>query len=183
MNRIFALLPHKTGAFLLTIFCFTSIASAQSAACPALVQRALDTTDQSCAATGGNEACYGNVQIEAQAAPDAETFDFAAPGDRVSLTQIQSLQLSSMVEPDEWGMALLRLQPRLANVLPGQNVTLVMFGNVKIDQQIDSAGDSGPMQAFFFRSGIGTTLCDEVPRDGLLIQTPKGLGQDLVYDQ
>lgn len=33
------------------------------------------------------------------------------------------------------------------------------------------------MQAFSFRSGIGEPICAEVPRDGLLIQTPAGIGE------
>lgn len=37
----------------------------------------------------------------------------------------------------------------------------------------------GPMQAFYFRSGIGQPACVEAPRDGVLIQTPRGVGRVL----
>jgi hypothetical protein len=33
--------------------------------CPAIVQAALAATHQACAATGGNQACYGNVTLSA----------------------------------------------------------------------------------------------------------------------
>jgi hypothetical protein len=42
----------------------------------------------------------------------------------------------------------------------------------------------GPMQAFYFTSGIGNPQCDEAPADGVLIQTPEGAGQiDLLVNE
>jgi hypothetical protein len=35
----------------------------------------------------------------------------------------------------------------------------------------------GPMQAFYFRSGVGDTECAEAPESGMMIQTPSGLGR------
>lgn len=35
----------------------------------------------------------------------------------------------------------------------------------------------GPMQAFYFRSGIGDAPCAEAPDSGLMIQTPEGVGR------
>ena len=34
-----------------------------------------------------------------------------------------------------------------------------------------------PMQAFYFKTGITQTGCEQAPQDGILIQTPKGAGQ------
>jgi hypothetical protein len=34
-----------------------------------------------------------------------------------------------------------------------------------------------PMQAFYFRTGITETVCEEAPKDGILIQTPEGVGR------
>ncbi|MBI5667075.1 MAG: SH3 domain-containing protein [Chloroflexi bacterium] len=34
-----------------------------------------------------------------------------------------------------------------------------------------------PMQAFYFRTGVGETDCAEAPGDGILIQTPEGAGR------
>jgi len=34
-----------------------------------------------------------------------------------------------------------------------------------------------PMQAFSFRTGLGSTTCAEAPADGILIQTPEGAGK------
>lgn len=40
-----------------------------------------------------------------------------------------------------------------------------------------SAGTFGPMQAFYFSTGIGQPACRTAPEDGVLIQTPKGVGR------
>ena len=159
-----------------------------------------------------------------------------------------------------WGVALLRVQANLPDTLPGQNVTMLLFGDVAIENAggtrasitqriiantnlnvrggpgttyailgvlgsgqravadgrtsdsrwlhiqrdegsagwvianaITATGDInqlpviganenperryGPMQAFYFRSGIGDAGCDNVPASGMLIQTPQGVGE------
>ncbi len=37
--------------------------------------------------------------------------------------------------------------------------------------------DWGPMQSFYFTSGVGDRPCDQAPDSGILIQTPKGAGK------
>jgi hypothetical protein len=50
-------------------------------------------------------------------------------------------------------------------------------GDVELLNTIDPAEPVvGPMQAFFFRSGIGDAPCAEAPESGILIQTPEGAG-------
>src|SRR6185369_17918656 len=55
------------------------------------------------------------------------------------------------------------------NTLPGQNVTMLLFGESELSTVEDNAS------AFIFSSGIGQIACDEAP-NGLLIQTPEGVG-------
>jgi hypothetical protein len=40
-----------------------------------------------------------------------------------------------------------------------------------------SAPVFGPMQAFYFQSGVGDAPCAEAPASGILIQTPEGVGE------
>src|SRR5688572_6659991 len=62
----------------------TSIALAQGElTCPAIVQTALDSTRLMCSDIGRNQACYGNVMLEAQPQPGAENFTFDSVGDLV----------------------------------------------------------------------------------------------------
>lgn len=142
--------------------------------CPVIVQEALDAIDLACADTGRNEACYGNVSINAIPREDveADTFIFEQQGDVVPVSTIQTLQLAPLDrETGAWGVALLRLQANIPDSLPGQNVTFLAFGDVEIE-----SGSEG-MDVFFFHSGVGDAACEEAPESGLLIQTPDGVGE------
>jgi hypothetical protein len=237
-------------------------AVAAQADCPTIVQSALDATDVACDGTGRNQACYGNINLNAVAQEGIPEFDFDAPGDIVDVAGLQTLELEPLdAASDIWGIALMRLQANLADTLPGQNVTFLLFGDVEIRNAVETnvepvtlnvtsdgdinvrsgpstnderiAGLSGgqsvitngrvedgswlrieledgtsgwvsaelvttdgditmlnvvdplalpppplnPMQAFYFKTGVGDAPCEEAPDSGILIQTPEGVGQ------
>ncbi|MFW5691963.1 MAG: SH3 domain-containing protein [Chloroflexota bacterium] len=238
-------------------------------ACPVLVEEAIAATDTLCTDIARNEACYGNVQLIAESQPEVTEFTFDNPGDIEAITDILSLSLSAMSAPDEWGVALLRVQASLPDTAPGQNVTMLLFGDVRIENrgqvapptititantninvrsgpgtnnravdvfdanteaiadgrnaagdwiriiledestgwvfadlvtvEEDASVDSlnvtdetraasgaifGPMQAFYFTTGVGLPQCQEAPQDGILLQTPGGVGRvDLLINE
>jgi hypothetical protein len=236
--------------------CITLVAAAQTD-CPTLVQAALSTVDAVCTETGRNQVCYGNISLTATPRDGVNNLAFDTSGDRASVTDIQSLQLSSMsVTDDSWGVALMRLQANLPDTLPGQNVTFLLFGDVQVDNaatdapqlSLTTTGDVnvrlrpstdtnnvmtslrsgqtvvatgrladdswvrikvegdvrgvgwvsadfiegdlnelaaveldapswGPMQSFYFQTGVGDRPCAEAPDSGILIQTPEGSGK------
>jgi hypothetical protein len=51
----------------------------------------------------------------------------------------------------------------------------LLVGDFSTLQPVTSA-TSEPMQAFILSTGVGGTICDNVPQDGLVIQTPNGAG-------
>jgi hypothetical protein len=117
---------------LFLILCFVQAAIAQ-ADCPAIVTAAIVTATESCAGLERNQACYGNVTLAATPRADAPSFTFDQAGDVVNVADIESLRLSSMSLTDEtWGVALMQIQANLPDTLPGQNVTLLLFGEVVI---------------------------------------------------
>lgn len=145
-----------------------SIAVAQQDTCPDLVADALAATDSACTGISRNQACYGNISINAELADDELTFD--QQGDTVDLTDIERMTLSPYIEADSsWGVALLSVQANIPDTVPGQNVTFLLFGDV----DIANAGDA--MEAFYFSSGVGTAGCKEA-QNGILITTPQGVG-------
>jgi hypothetical protein len=110
--------------------------------CPSIVQAALDATDEQCSATTRNQACYGNVNLQATPQPDTDDFTFSTPGDIVTVSAIESFSLSSQVEESgEWGVALMQLQANIPDTLPGQNVTFLLFGDVQITNGVESNTD------------------------------------------
>jgi len=62
------------------------------------------------------------------------SFSFDQPGQTVPITSIQKLELSSLDSASQtWGVALMRVQANLPDTAPGQNVTILLFGNVSIE--------------------------------------------------
>jgi hypothetical protein len=174
--------------FLVFTFLAPVIALAQTVDCPSIVEDALSATDNACEDTGRNEACYGNINLFAEPQENVPDFTFEQAGDRVKLETVKSLALSPMdTVMDIWGVALLRVQANIPDTLPGQNVTFLLFGNVAIENaqsEVETSSDAtpspaaapqyGPMQSFYFKTGVGDAPCAEAPDSGILIQTPKG---------
>jgi hypothetical protein len=126
--------------YLIWLLLTTIIAVPVAAAldCPTVVATALQTTDELCEATGRNQACYGNVQVDAEPQPGVDSFKFDEAGDRVNVTEIQSLRLSPMaVASGEWGVAMMRLQASIPSSTP-QDITLLMFGDVQVENAVQT---------------------------------------------
>ena len=100
--------------------------------CPTIVDAALVLADQSCAEVGRNQACYGHEQLDAKLKPESALF--SASGDLINLADVESLTVGNMDGDGHWGIALLKVQASLAETLPGQNVTMLLFGQVAISE-------------------------------------------------
>ena len=226
------------------------ISVAAQGSCSAFVDLALESIDDTCQGVSRNEICYGHSRVSIES--DNAEIEFSQPGDIASLIDVQSIEASAYLEPDEWGLALMQVQANIPDTLPGQNVTFLLYGDVSLrnadapsitlsatvagnanvrsgsstssaiagslsaNTEIElsgrnEAGDwvyftggslsgwlfaslaqidgdvmtlavvaddytgeviSSPMQAIYFTSGIGQYECNEIPSDGLLIQTP-----------
>lgn len=246
---------RRTVLIVLVLLLFVSIVYAQES-CPAIIEQALVLTDESCTGTERNQVCYGHGELSAEFSAETSVA-FAQSGDIAGVERLQKLVISPMdVDLASWGVALFKLRANLPETLPGQNVAVLVFGDVEIEpeptevatlvemtantaanvrnrptteggvlqaltrDQVVTAngrladgswiriqlpgdashvgwvsgsllvGDSaaldvvtpaeelyGPMQAFYFKSGIGTAACAEVPESGILIQTPEGAGR------
>jgi hypothetical protein len=252
--------PMRKLVWMLVVGLWATAAAAQ-ADCPTIVQNALDATDAACEGTGRNQACYGNIHLDAIPQEGVADFTFNAPGDIVDVAGVQTLDLQPLdAASDIWGVALMRLQANIPDTLPGQNVTFLLFGDVEMTNAVESnvepvtfevtvkddadvrsrpstdfgrivrlfSGDTAtangriedgswiritlpdeqigwvaadlvttdgdislldvvnpadtgavvnPMQAFYFKTGLGDAPCDQAPDSGILIQTPEGVGQ------
>ncbi|MCD4684791.1 MAG: SH3 domain-containing protein, partial [Anaerolineae bacterium] len=108
--------------------------SADTNSCPDIVARAWESLDDACADGARNTACYGHILLDATPQPFVTDWQFETVGDLANLAEIQSLQLSSMdLTEGLWGVALITLQANIPAALPDQNVSLLMFGDVQID--------------------------------------------------
>ena len=108
-------------------------AAQENETCLEQIQAALTSSSEVCSDMGQNQACYGSQPVQAVAIDGATDFSFAAPGDLADLNAIDSLQLSPLNSPDEWGVALMQVQVNPPNTQPDQYMAMVLFGEVMIE--------------------------------------------------
>ena len=150
----------------------TAIAE-KNASCEVLIQRAIQASGDYCGNTGSNNACYGNTTIKADLAP-ASTQRFSERGDIVAVKELSRLTAAPLnLDTNEWGIAVFKLIANLPRSLPGETVTMVVFGNTTLD---NASGNSDSLESFYFSSELGQIVCEKVPFDGLIINSPDGGG-------
>ena len=169
-------MQYKIIPFLLTLFLTVSFVAAATQDCPALVENALSRAETACAIMRGNQACYGYKNLDAQLQEGLSSFAFNGVGDITPVDTIQSLHMSAL-DPvkNEWGISLMRVRADISEDQPNENVTLLAFGEVSIDA--DKSGTYQPMQAFALKTGDAESGCTNITENGLLIQTPEGVGR------
>jgi hypothetical protein len=144
--------------------------------CSALAEQAVRVVQTTCTGVGGNEACYGYASVEAEFDPASEPPPFDESGHVASISDIRHLQtLPFAPDLNEWGIALMQVQPNLPDALPGQFITFLLFGAVELDRSADSSEQ--PMSAFRLQTGVQGVRCQNASTDGLLIRTPHGAGR------
>jgi hypothetical protein len=149
----------------------TATAAVQkNASCQALIEKAMQASDSFCGQIDSNKACYGNNTINADLEPGT-TQKFSARGDIVDVNKVRRISASPIkLDSEEWGIAIFKVIANLPRSLPGQTVTMVVFGNTTLDNA------SGNLESFFFSSELGQILCEKVPDDGIMIDVPDGSG-------
>jgi hypothetical protein len=142
--------------------------------CQELIDRALQASGDSCDQIGSNQVCYGNNTLTAEL---NSAGNFAQEGDVVSVSDLRRLAASPLsLSNEEWGIAVFKVLANLPRSLPGETITMVVFGNTTLDNP------SNNLQTFYFSSTLGQILCDEVPFDGLMITMPDGAGVSFVIN-
>ncbi len=155
----------------LTILTSLSLTIAQTELCPPIVQTALAAVEDGCGDMQRNEVCYGNNSVSGEWTLDTEPL-FSNPGDIASITGLQQLTVAELDEDtNKWGVAKMSLLANVPDSVPGQNIIFLILGDVEIS---DAEND---MQAFYFSSGISRSVCKNVPENGIIINTPDGIGQ------
>ncbi|MCG2784051.1 MAG: hypothetical protein L6461_02985 [Anaerolineae bacterium] len=144
--------------------------AANDLACKKLVEQAMSETDKFCKDIGTNQLCYGNFSIDAELA-DGASEKFSQRGDVIDVDLLRRLSAAPLdLVKQAWGIAVFKVTANLPRSLPGQTITLLVFGNTTLNK------DEPGLQTFYFFSDTGQVVCDAVPFDGLLISMPDGVG-------
>ncbi|HTX92353.1 MAG TPA: hypothetical protein VMC09_14175 [Anaerolineales bacterium] len=138
--------------------------------CKAVIDRAMTASGNSCKKFGSNKVCYGNNTIQADLVPDSSE-SFSKRGDIVDVNQLLRLAVSPLdLNKQDWGVAVFKIMANLPRSLPGETVTMVVFGNTTVDSK------SANLEAFYFSSGLGQVICEKAPFDGMMVTMPDGTG-------
>ncbi len=133
-------------SLLVLLTCFT-VVMAQSADCPVLVQTAMEKTLDVCSGAQRDQACYGNIALEATFQSGMTDQTFSEPGDVVMVDSLQTLKsIPADTTSELWGVALLRVLADLPDTLPGQAVTMIVFGGMEVGNAIPSHADSADQE-------------------------------------
>lgn len=173
------------GGMIAFVTCLMFVEAQTDSVCSIVMETAISNLNTHCDTTGRNEACYGHHELTALPQANIEELDFESPGDIESVVRIQSLQLSGFDEEAElYSMALMRLQANIPDSIPGTNITIILFGETTIEsadtqetesQTSPSTETNAAFQAIYLRTGITGTQCEDLPEDGVLIQSPRGV--------
>jgi len=155
----------------------TSIVSAEpQATCQELIDRTIRSSGDSCDPMGTNEVCYGNNTLMAEFNL-GNAAQFSRSGDVVNVQYLQRLAASPLsLAGEEWGIAVFKVMANLPRSLPGETITMMVFGNTTLDNK------SKNLETFYFSSSLGQIECDQVPYDGLMITMPDGSGVNFVIN-
>jgi hypothetical protein len=111
-----------------------NLAVSAQATCPPAVQRAFETAQRACTNLERNQACYGNVALTLTTRSSVHDARFEQVGDIIDLIHVENIELAH--DANGWGVALARLQANLPDTLPGQAVTMVLFGDVNVTNAV-----------------------------------------------
>jgi len=151
----------------------TAIAE-NNASCQAIIDRAIQASGSYCGSTDSNTACYGNNTLTAELVPNAAQ-RFSERGDIISVDDLHRLSASPLnLGNGQWGIAVFKVMANLPRSLPGETVSMVVFGNATLDNT--TIGNNKGLESFYFSSELGQIVCKKIPFDGLMVTSPKGSG-------
>lgn len=101
--------------------------------CIALLQRAVETTDNVCNDIQADTACYGHNNVTASPYSEKDNFQFQAVGDLADITEIGSLETqTASIDDSKWGVARLDVKTLIPSSPERNTITMLMFGDVEI---------------------------------------------------
>jgi hypothetical protein len=140
--------------------------------CPALVEQAITALGNNCSGLDRNNACYGYEQVRATFSEDVAPEFFTRPADRTALTTVNTLRTGPL-DPalEQWGIAVLNVQANVPNTLPGQAVTVLLMGDVALENGVTADDATLPGEPITVITQASTDLLNE-PVPGAIIILP-----------
>jgi hypothetical protein len=153
------LLIALIGVLWMTVALASPAGAAQTtdASCEAVVQQALAALSQNCGGLDSNQVCYGFGAVNATFA--SGDHDFSEPGDRATLTELQSIQPQPL-EPnvEQWGVAVMNVQANVPSGMEGPAVTFILLGDVTLENMVAPDAAMLPAEPVTVTSLVGANI-------------------------
>lgn len=132
--------------------------------CPPVVEQVVEELVQRCSTLGRNQLCYARRTVTVER--DSDEPDFSQPGDIISLDGVRSITLSPFnPATGDWGIAMMKFQPNLPNLLPGQSAFSILVGSLDENNKI--------IEAYQIQTGPTGISCQALPAR-VAFQNPDG---------
>ncbi len=152
------------------------------AACPALVQRALDDLGDNCSVLDRNSACYGFNRVDATFTEVMTASFFSKPADRAGLEAFQRITTAPLdTARDYWGIALMNVQANVPGSLPGQAVVFLLMGDTEVENAVDPAEMYTPAEPLAIETVADASL-HSGPTDAANLVATAAAGETLLVD-
>src|SRR5688572_21112729 len=129
------------------------------AACPALVNQALDAIGDNCADLDRNTACYGFDRVDTLFSIPQPADFFSQPTDRTELVNLETIKTFPLdTDTGRFGVAVLNAQANVPESLPGQGVIFMLVGDAEMTNSVEPDEAIVPAEAIDVTTAADTPL-------------------------
>lgn len=175
----------RTRSILFMSFIFLALSAvpllAQSADCTALITGALADFGKACGDSRGGSACFGGA-ASATFLTDSAGSAFAAPGDQVPLSVVQSVSTQPLdADNGAWGLALLNVHGNVPLALSDRGLSYVLMGEVQVENAVPVENAFIPVEPVVVKSLVPANLRVQ-PNTDARVMANAPVGTELAAD-
>jgi len=138
-------------------------------ACEPVIEQAFTQLDQNCAGLDASSACYAATNVTVTGGADGT---FSQPGDRTSLSDIQSIQTGGL-DPaqNELGIALMNVQANVPAALGSEGVKFLLLGDVQVENAVAPEDVMQPGEPVTVTTLVGSNLRSAPSTDATVLKS------------
>ncbi len=124
--------------------------------CEPLVEQAFTQLEENCAGLDASSACYASSSATVTGGADGT---FNQPGDRTSLSEIESIQTGALnPEQEQWGIAVMNVQANVPTALGNEGVKFLLLGDVEVENAVAPENVMQPGEPMTVTTLVGSNL-------------------------
>lgn len=151
--------------------------------CEALVEKALDKAEESCAGLEDDKACYGYDALTPTFYEDVEDNTLTFEGSSVDLSPLHIVQGTGLdAEEDEWGIGFIQIAADSSVNEAGGQFRILLLGDVTVENIVTPDDDDLDAFDVIHMSAGDESECQEAVND-MLIQSPQGVTGQIIVNE